>query len=141
MAGKKAKICLRNKGAKAREMKYTKKSRAQSISEYSICVAIIILAIALMQVYVKRGIEGRYADVVDFVTTKAQAHNQYEPYYQKEDLGFSQDVNMVVDVGKEGPGTVNRMIAKDSLTRKGEMRDLINYGDDIDINSKDEKIK
>jgi len=111
-------------------MKRMRISKAQSVSEYSICVAIIILAIVVMQVYVKRGLQGRYADVVDFATTKAQAHNQYEPYYQKEDLDFTQDVNIEAGVGKDGPGTVNKVVHNDSLTRKGEIRDLINYEDD-----------
>jgi uncharacterized protein (UPF0333 family) len=123
--GEKVKICLRNKGVKSIEMKRMRISKAQSVSEYSICVAIIILAIVVIQVYVKRGLQGRYADVVDFATTKAQANRQYEPYYQKEDLGFTQDVNIEAHVGKVG--TVNKVVNNDSLTRKGEIRDLINY--------------
>lgn len=107
-------------------------SKAQSVSEYSICVAIIILAIAVMQVYVKRGLQGRYADVVDFATTKAQAHNQYEPYYQKEDLGFTQDVNIAAGVGKDGPGTINKVINNDSLRRAGTIEELTNYNADTD---------
>jgi len=102
-------------------------SRAQSVSEYSICVAIIILAIVVMQAYVKRGLQGRYADIVDFATAGAQANRQYEPYYQKEDLGSTQDVNIEAGVGKDGPGTINKVINNYSLTRKGEIRDLINY--------------
>ena len=154
MAGKKAKVCLRNKGAKGREMKYTKKSRAQSISEYSICIAIIILAIGVMQVYVKRGLAGRYADAADFamkqVRTKAQEWHteqgttynqddylkQYEPYYQWEELILNQDVNITEKVGKEG--TVNKKI-KDELKRKGEIKDSVNYWDDI--KSEGEKIE
>jgi len=154
VAGKKTKICLRNKGAKDREMKYTRRSRAQSISEYSICVAIIILAIGVMQVYVKRGLAGRYADAADFamkqVRTKAQEWHteqgttynqddylkQYEPYYQWEELILNQDVNITEKVGKGG--TVDKKI-KEELKRKGEIKELVNYGDDI--KSEGEKTK
>lgn len=116
-------------------MKRMRMSRAQSVSEYSICVLIIILATIAMQVYVKRGLQGRYADVTDFVTTQAQltfpkeqVRHQYEPYYQKEDLGFTQDVTEQ----KEAilGGQVNRVISRDALTRKGTIEDLINYDDD-----------
>lgn len=103
--------------------------KAQSTSEYSICVVVIILAVVAMQMYVKRGLQGRYADVVDFTTTQAKAYHQYEPYYQKEDLGSTQDAYIETHVGKDGPGTINKVI-NDSLTRNGEIRDLINYSDD-----------
>lgn len=105
-----------------------KKSRAQSVSEYSICVVIIILAIITIQVYVKRGLQGRYADIVDFATAKAQAQRQYEPYYQKEDLGLTQ--NLVEQRNVDVAGQANRVIIRDSLTRKGTIEDLINYDAD-----------
>lgn len=107
-----------------------KKSKAQSVSEYSICVLIIILAIIAMQVYVKRGLQARYADITDFATARAQARAQYEPYYQKEDLGSTQDV---IENRVDGPyGESNRVIIRDSQTRAGTIEDLINY--DADIN-------
>lgn len=109
-------------------MKRMRMSRAQSVSEYSICVVIIILAVITMQVYVKRGLQARYADMVDFATKQAQAHPQYEPYYQKEDMGFTQDVNEKKEVSLGGQ--VKRVITNDSLRRKGTIEDLINYDDD-----------
>jgi hypothetical protein len=68
--------------------------KGQNIAEYSILIALVIAAAVAMQVYVRRGIQGRVADAVDHApdtdlvagqaiqfTTK-----QYEPYYT-ESLG------------------------------------------------------
>lgn len=107
-----------------------KKSKAQSVSEYSICVVIIILAIITMQAYVKRGLQGRYADIADFATAGAQADRQYEPYYQKEELGLTQ--NLVEQRNVYAAGQVNRVITNNSLTREGTIEDLINYDMDIE---------
>lgn len=69
-------------------------SRAQTIAEYSLCLALIILAVVAMQQYVKRGIQGRYADVIDHATSRVSNYQQYEPYY----------VNMTVDGGDATTG-------------------------------------
>lgn len=71
--------------------------KGQNIAEYVILVAIIIAAAAAMQVYIRRGIQGRMADAVDFApeaevlwtsnTTNSTDNmlqfntKQYEPYY------------------------------------------------------------
>lgn len=74
------------------------KIRAQSVSEYSIFLAIALIAIVAMNVYIKRGLQGRYADITDLpakavnsqVASAQKAGNvpksyvapaQYEPYY------------------------------------------------------------
>ena len=66
--------------------------RAQSASEYSIFLAIALIIIIAMNVYVKRGLQGRYVDVADFTTAtlrrkvaaidpQIEVYDQYEPYY------------------------------------------------------------
>lgn len=56
--------------------------RGQSLSEYSVLLAIAFIAIVAMNVYVKRGLQGRYADVVDNTTARVSPNiSQYEPYY------------------------------------------------------------
>jgi hypothetical protein len=97
-------------------------SRAQSVSEYSICVVIIILAVVVMQVYVKRGLQGRYAEVVDFTTDRAQAFKQFEPKEETQDIGVVQNLNEKNNAYEKGQ--VNRVITGDSLTRKGTVIDL-----------------
>jgi len=67
------------------------KRKGQNIAEYSILIALVIAAAVAMQVYVKRGIQGRVADAVDYKpslnimgNTMSMTTNQYEPYYQSE---------------------------------------------------------
>ena len=55
--------------------------KAQSIGEYSICVAVIILSLITIQYYLRRGLQGRYADLVDHTTAQISTYSQYEPYY------------------------------------------------------------
>jgi|WetSurMetagenome_2_1015567.scaffolds.fasta_scaffold389426_1 hypothetical protein len=71
--------------------------RGQNIAEYSILIALVIAAAVGMQLFVKRGIQGRVADVVDYhpnatildnnpnATVSIEdlqfKTNQYEPYY------------------------------------------------------------
>jgi len=67
----------------------------QALSEYSVFAAIILFAVLAMNVYVKRGLQGKYADVMD--STIAAVRNraalnvssQYEPYYEVSDTSVS----------------------------------------------------
>ena len=83
--------------------------RAQSVSEYSICVAVAILAIITMHTYVKRGLQGRYADLVDKAAMQASLSSkaQYEPYYIDEDFVIEQDRNVNVDIRNDGSQRVD----------------------------------
>lgn len=51
------------------------KVKAQAVSEYSVFLAILLIAIIAINVYIQRGLQGRYADVVDvaagYVKTRA----------------------------------------------------------------------
>ncbi len=76
--------------------------QGQSVSEYTLLLAIVLVAIISMHIYVKRGLQGRYADEADSLwigvkqvvnaqvakgeKTPAEAvkllkYPQYEPYY------------------------------------------------------------
>lgn len=55
--------------------------RAQGIVEYSIITAAIIFGLVAMSMYMKRGLLGRYAEVVDTTVESANV-TEYEPYYQ-----------------------------------------------------------
>jgi len=57
------------------------KSKAQGLTEYSICLVIIVMTLMGMQLYVKRGLQGRLKDMVDETTRNVSAPRQYEPYY------------------------------------------------------------
>lgn len=65
--------------------------RAQTTAEYAVLIAIVVGAVVAMQVYVRRGLQGRIRNVVDDIDlgglvsdTNASAifaGEQYEPYY------------------------------------------------------------
>ena len=66
--------------------------KGQNIAEYSILIALVIAAAVAMQVYVKRGLQGKVADAVDHAPNLAIRQDdlsvdvnfktpQYEPYY------------------------------------------------------------
>jgi len=67
--------------------------KAQAVSEYSLFLAIVLIAVIAINVYVKRGLQGRYADVVDtttnFVSVRAA---QTLPGLVGYSAGYVQDV-------------------------------------------------
>lgn len=70
--------------------------KGQNVVEYSILIALVVGAAIAMQTYVKRGLQGRVKDVVDFTgnrTIGGEVANlsggQYEPYYAASDGNIS----------------------------------------------------
>ena len=63
--------------------------KGQNVVEYSILIALVVGAAIAMQTYVKRGLQGRVKDVVDYTgnisasvsETANFTAGQYEPYY------------------------------------------------------------
>ncbi|MDD5166730.1 MAG: hypothetical protein PHQ57_05015 [Candidatus Omnitrophica bacterium] len=67
--------------------------RGQNTAEYAIVIALIIGAVVAMQVYVKRGLQGRMKDATDYVATETSqigATKQYEPYYAEQEMTAAQ---------------------------------------------------
>jgi len=66
-----------------------KLKKAQTTAEYAILIGLVVGAIVAMQVYVRRGLQGRIKDVVDHVGVGGDvggsefnfSGRQYEPYY------------------------------------------------------------
>lgn len=99
--------------------------KGQNIAEYSILIALVIAAAVAMQVYVKRGLQGRVADAVDHApaadlgdagtinfTTK-----QYEPYYVDTDVKRSTESDIGEAAGARGETT--RTITQEKETKTG----------------------
>jgi hypothetical protein len=86
------------------------KRKGQNIAEYSILIALIIAAAVAMQVYVKRGMQGRIADAVDYnptvspdqYTTYNWETKQYEPYYLDANAVVSSDRTYQETLGNRG---------------------------------------
>lgn len=58
----------------------------QSTAEYAIVFALVVAAAIAMQVYVKRGLQGRVKNVVDHTEGDIFTGEQYEPYYMASDF-------------------------------------------------------
>ncbi len=70
-----------------------KNHRGQNTAEYAIVIALIIGAVIAMQIYVKRGLQGRMKDATDYVATETSelgATKQYEPYYSEQSMTSAQ---------------------------------------------------
>ena len=66
--------------------------RGQALSEFVISLVIILMACFGMQIYVKRGLQGRYYDVVQEGTAPIAAlYKPYEPYYVASNTTVARD--------------------------------------------------
>ena len=97
-----------------------KLSKSQSLSEYSICLAVILSVAFGMQTYVRRGLARRYKSVVNHA-----APLQLKPYYSEEKMEIAQSNRMSdkmkVDGGRE------RKYTDDSIEVKGEILQKVTY--------------
>ena len=103
-------------------------SRAQCIVEYSICVAAIILAVITIQAYLRRGLQGRYADLVRQATAQVSSQPRYEPYYLNEDFTTNQTKDIQSHI--QGEGRQRTDIIEDLISRRGTSIQGINCYDD-----------
>ena len=75
--------------------------KAQNIVEYAICLSAVLLAVLGMVTYVKRGLSGRYKNVVDAATVSAEA-DQYEPYYYSSEFNVQSSKNTAQTIRVRG---------------------------------------
>ena len=73
--------------------------RAQTTSEYAVLVAVIIAAMAGMQIYLRRGIQARLKNAADYpLSSVAFSTSQYEPEYvytqKKESSDYKSEEEM-----------------------------------------------
>lgn len=94
-----------------------KRNRAQSIGEYTVCLAVVLAALLSMQVYVKRGLQGRYKDVVDDATKQAYPLMQYEPYYVQDEYKVNQSRSLNENL--QGGGSIIRNPIEDKTVITG----------------------
>ena len=94
--------------------------RGQSTAEYAIVIGLVIAAAVAMQVYVKRGIQGKMKAATDYRDTNdtTGTTKQYEPYYATTD-------NMVSErttnerVQASGTGVITKTTTSDTSSRTG----------------------
>lgn len=72
--------------------------RGQNTAEYAILIGVIVAAAIAMQIYIRRGMQARIKDAVDFTRTADDDagngffsnQSQYEPYYYQSNFETSQ---------------------------------------------------
>ena len=72
--------------------------KGQNTAEYAILIGVIVAAAIAMQIYIRRGMQARIKDAVDFTQTADDdaggnifTQSQYEPYYMQTDYQTTQD--------------------------------------------------
>jgi len=104
-----------------------KRKSGQSFSEYSIFVAVILLAIIFMNVYVKRGLQGRYADIADVPSNRIRPQaalatpyrgaidvfDQYEPPYISSNATVEAPTGLTQQITA---GTIRKDLLTDTTT-------------------------
>ncbi|MBP7215876.1 MAG: hypothetical protein KBA46_01180 [Candidatus Omnitrophica bacterium] len=111
------------------------KSKAQSTAEYAVLFALVVGAALAMQVYVKRGIQGRVKNVVDHTGTggfvgRAQfafTGEQYEPYYLASEAQTSRSSSQEDVLGRGGES------AKSSIESTQQKKEQVTGWDETDI--------
>jgi hypothetical protein len=98
--------------------------KGQNVVEYSILIALVVGAAIAMQTYVKRGLQGRVKDSVDFVgnmTTSGGGEvvnltgRQYEPYYTETVATINSTRSVAEDTDLNG--LVNRTAVDEGSIR------------------------
>jgi len=84
--------------------------KAQSTLEYAILIFVVVAALIVMQIYVKRGIQGRMRESSD------QIGEQYSPGFTTSNYTTTRDTNTTEDVFN---GTTTRNFNQDTTNRTG----------------------
>ncbi len=99
--------------------------KGQNTAEYAILIGVIVAAAIAMQIYIRRGMQARVRDAVDYTRTGSNnelsnffsSDKQYEPYYLSSNMTTSQS-GMVGEALQQGGGVVRDSIS-DSTARTG----------------------
>lgn len=101
-------------------MNLLRRRRGQSMSEYAIVFTVVVTAIIAMQLYVKRGLQGKVRDVSDALKKEFGAikvDDQYEPYYAITAYTVDQSQNVVEEY--KAKGLIDRESVSEKVTRTG----------------------
>ena len=111
-----------------------KRRNGQSMAEYAIVLTVVVSAIVAMQIYVKRGLQGKVKDVTDQVgfglldVGYATTTSQYEPYYAQTEYQIGQ--NQTINEAYQDGGTVSRTSIAEESTRTGSATTGVDQGSD-----------
>lgn len=97
--------------------------KAQSVSEFAIILAVVAAALIGMQVYLKRGVQGKIRDLADQIsdthyepmeTTSVYTTEQYGKTVREYDSGIAK-----VYQGQHPAGVVGDVSEAENVTRRG----------------------
>lgn len=101
----------------------------QSIAEYAVGLAVVVLAVSAMSIYVKRALQGRYHDTVNRAALEANTSRQYEPYSQDSTANVSSTADRKTEIYLGGSHSADIH----EVTNVGMVRrDVFTIGDDGD---------
>ena len=93
-----------------------RKRRGQSTAEYAIVLSVVIAAIVGMQLYVKRGMQGKFKQVSDYYAglrgnnnVLSNAGTQYEPYYIGSNITSNSNTSGTEGMALGGTFTKNNL--------------------------------
>ena len=95
--------------------------KGQSTAEYAIVIGLVIAAIVAMQIYVKRGLQGKVKDAVDYKDssdTVTGTTAQYEPYYSSSAMTSTRQASEKAE-GATGGGVTRTIVGEDVSSRTG----------------------
>lgn len=97
------------------------KRKGQNVAEYSILIALVVGAAVAMQVYVKRGLQARVKDAVDYTGNTTASGltfktKQYEPYYQDSKMDVNSQRSYQDKVAADG--ALDRSAISETTTRQ-----------------------
>jgi hypothetical protein len=115
-------LIKKKRGVKKMFIQLNKRS-GQTTAEYAILIGLVVGAAMAMQVYVKRGLNGRIREAVDHTGVGGAvggeqlvfSGKQYEPYYNNQ-AGQSGNVS-VKEETLANPGNVTRNLKDDEVGR------------------------
>ena len=107
--------------------------RGQSVAEYAILIGVVIAAVVGMQLYVKRGLQGKAKAVVDDFATATRggiaSPQQYEPYYTASGA-LTTDTNNSEQPKMAAGAMTSIESINDSTNRTGNQNQGVNLGAD-----------
>jgi hypothetical protein len=115
--------------------------QAQSILEYAILIAIVIAAVVVMQVYMKRGISGRLKDSSDRISGGESFSASGTTTYQHSKQTVDRDINEMTGTGSGTAAIATALKTKDAkilvddLNIKGAYSASSSKGGDTTSNS------
>ena len=105
----------------------------QVLLEYGVVLALVVAALVAMQLYVQRGLQGRYKDATDSAIKEIrrakaefQAPLQYEPYYQESDITTASNSEVKRSYL---PGGVSSTIVNNEKASRSGVRYELPYSD------------